>query len=229
MALRRVCLLTCLVLLLPAWSRAAEDLVDQYLSVPGSYVFVRRAPEGAQPDRLVMTVFEDFMCPACYRAATEIFPQLKDKYGAKLEIRFLGFPFVHQESRLAARAYTIAHELGFGDEMQKALFRAHFEQQINIASKEGLAKVADSIGLAPEVLLKQLEEDGGNAELARTLTQADSYQVDGTPTVVFDGWIKVIDVSQANLAQIIDGLLMRKKLAAGAAAKPAGKRRKAAP
>ncbi|HXG22738.1 MAG TPA: DsbA family protein [Methylomirabilota bacterium] len=224
---RSVFLLASLVLLLAAWSRAAEDLMDQYLSIPGSFVFVRRAPEGAQPDRLIMTVFEDFMCPACYRAATEIFPHLKEKYGAKLEIHFLGFPFVHQESRLAARAYVIAHELGYGEEMQQALFRAHFEQQIDIASKEGLAKVADSIGLASEVLLKQLAADGGNAELTRTLAQADSYQVDGTPTIILDGWIKVTDISQANLEQVIDGLLARKK--AAAATKPAGQRRKAAP
>jgi predicted DsbA family dithiol-disulfide isomerase len=203
--------------------------MDEYLSVPGSYVFVRREPEGMQPDRLVMTVFEDFMCPACYQAATELFPSLKNKYGDKLEIRFLAFPFVHQESGLAARAHAVAHELGFGNEMQKALFRAHFEQQIDVASKDGIAKVADSIGLAPEVLLTQLEGDGGKAELERTLTQANSYQVDGTPTIVFDGWIKVTDLSTENLGQIIDGLLARKKPAMGKAAKPASSGRKTAP
>lgn len=201
----------------------AADLMDEYLSVPGSYIFVRRAPEGAQPDRLVMTVFEDFMCPACYRAATDLFPPLKDKYGEKLAIRFLGFPFVHQESRLAARAHAVARELGFGDEMQKALFHAHFEQQIDITSKEGIAKVADSIGLAPELLLTQLENDGGNAELEHTLMQANSYQVDGTPTLVFDGWIKVTDLSTSNIEQIINGLLAKKKLMAGNAEKPVRK------
>lgn len=229
MPFRCVFLLACLVLLPPTWSRAAEDLMDQYLSVPGSYVFVRRTPEGAQPDRLVMTVFEDFMCPACYRAATEVFPQLKDKYGAKLEFRFLGFPFVHEESRLAARAHVIAHELGYGEEMQKALFRSHFEQQLDIGSKEGIAKVADTIGLAPEMLLQQLDGDGGKAELDRIVTQANSYQIDGTPTVILDGWIKVVDVSPENLGKIINGMLEKKKLASGQAAKPAGKGRKAAP
>lgn len=189
--------------------------MDEYLSVPGSYIFVRREPEGMQPDRLVMTVFEDFLCPACYHAATEIFPPLKDKYGEKLEIRFLGFPFVHQESRLAARAHAVAYELGFGNEMQQALFRAHFEQQLDITSKEGLAKVADSIGLAPDLLLKQLADNGGAAEVERTVMQANAYQIDGTPTVILDGWIKVNDVNQGNLEKIIDGLLAKKKLSAG--------------
>lgn len=205
--------------LLPVSPGLAADLMDEYLSVPGSYVFVRRSPEGNQPNRLIMTVFEDFMCPACYQASTDIFPPLKDKYGAQLEIRYLGFPFVHQESGLAARTYIIAQGLGLGEEMQKALFHAHFEQQLDITTKESLAKVADSIGLAPEVLLPQLEGDGGVEELARIQTQADSYQIDGTPTVIFDGWIKVNDVGRENLERIIDGLLERKKRD-GSQAKP---------
>lgn len=228
MTLQRVLLFAWMVSA-PVGYCLAADLMDEYLSVPGSYIFVRRAPEGTQPDRLVMTVFEDFMCPACYRAATDLFPSLKDKYGEKLAIRFLGFPFIHQESRLAARAHAVARELGFGDEMQKALFSAHFEQQIDIASKEGIAKVADSIGLAPELLLTQLENDGGNAELEHTLTQANSYQVDGTPTLIFDGWIKVTDLSTNNLEQIINGLLAKKKLTTGNAEKSARKGSKATP
>lgn len=205
--------------------------MDEYLSVPGSYVFVRRSPEDTQPNRLVMTVFEDFMCPACYRASTDVFPPLKSKYGAQLEIRHFGFPFVHQESGLAARAYIIAQGLGLGDDMQKALFQAHFEQQLDIASKEGLAKVADSIGLAPEVLLTQIDANGGSDELARILTLADSYQIDGTPTIIFDGWIKVNDVNRENLEKIIDGLLARKKSGGGQqkAMQPTPKARKAAP
>lgn len=228
MTLRRVLFLVGLFFI-PAWSRPAADLMDEYLSVPGSYVFVRREPEGIQPDRLVMTVFEDFMCPACYHAVTKLFPPLKEKYGDKLEMRFLAFPFIHQESGLAARAHAVAHELGFGNEMQKALFRAHFEQQIDITSKDGIAKVADSIGLAPEVLLTQLESNGGKVELERTLSQANSYQVDGTPTLVFDGWIKVTDLSRENLEQVIDGLLARKKPTLGKAAKPASSGRKRTP
>ncbi|MBI3245904.1 MAG: DsbA family protein [Deltaproteobacteria bacterium] len=203
--------------------------MDQYLSVPGTYAFVRRAPEGAQPNRIGMTVFEDFMCPACYTASRELFPALKKKYAEQLEVHYLGFPFIHPESRLAARAYAIAHDLGFGEDMQKALFQAHFEQQADVESKEGLAKVADSIGLAPEVLLPQLEGDGGNATLDRILEQANSYQIDGTPTIILDGWIKVTDVSPGNLEKILDGLLDKKKLLTSRSTPAASKARKAAP
>ena len=116
--------------------------MDQYLSLPGSYVFVRREPEGANPQRVLLTLFEDFLCPACYRATTMLVPQLKEKFGERLEIHFVGYPLVHEESRLPARAHAIAQEMGLGEQMQKALFHAHFEEELDTTSKGGLAKVA---------------------------------------------------------------------------------------
>src|SRR5215475_8583625 len=210
MAGPRFLFLSCLVLF-PLWSRAADDVMDQYLSVPGSYLFVRRTPEGATPNRVLMTVFEDFLCPACYRTATEIIPPLKTKYGDRLEIRFVGFPLIHPESRTAARAYAIAQEMGLGKEMQEALFKAHFEDDIDTTSREGLAKVADSIGLAPELLLSRLDSDGGNAEIEHNLAQGNSYHLDAVAGIIFDGWIKVTELSEENLEKIIDGLLDKNK------------------
>lgn len=206
--------------------------MDQYLSIPGTYAFVRRAPEDATSHRVMMTVFEDFLCPSCYAASQEVFPALKQKYGERLEVHYLAFPFIHPESRLAARAYAIAQELGFGEAMQKALFHTHFEQSGDIESKEGLARVADSIGLAPETLLAQLEGDGGNAALDRISAQAEAYRIDGTPTLILDGWIKITDISQSNIEKVLDGVLEKKNLAASPSAqsaRPPTSPRKAAP
>ncbi len=199
------------LLLAPPWSYVAEDLMDLYLSVPGSYTFVRRAPEGAMPNRVLMTIFEDFLCPACYHTATDLIPSLKKKYGDRLEVRFFGYPFIHPQSRLPARAYAIAQEMGLGEQMQQALFRARFEEALDTTSREGLAKVADSIGLAPELFLSRLDSDGGNAEVEHNLIQGNSYHLDAVPGIIFDGWIKATDLSQENLETIIDGLLDKKK------------------
>ena len=184
--------------------------MDQYLTLPGSYAFVRRAPEGAQPDRVLMMVFEDFLCPACYHTASAIIPRLKEKYRGRLEVRFFGYPFVSPESRVPARAYAIAQEMGLGEEMQKALFHAHFEEQLDTTSREGLARVAHSIGLDPELLLTRLEGGEGNAAVERDLAQGSSYYLDAVPGIIFDGWIKVNELSQTNLEKIIDGLIERK-------------------
>jgi len=209
MALRFCFFLACL-LLTPLWSGAAEDLMDQYLSVPGSYAFVRRAPEGTAPGRVVMSVFEDFLCPACYRTATELVPALQAKYGGRLEVRFVAYPFVHPESRLPARAHAIAQEMGLGEPMQKALFHARFEEQLDTASRDGLARVAHSAGLDPELLLSRLDSDGGSAVVERNLAQGDSYHLDAVPGIILDGWIKVQELSQENLETIISGLLDKK-------------------
>ena len=203
-------LFTCL-LLLPSWSSAADDFMDQYVSLPGSYVFVRREPDGAVTDRVRMEVFEDFLCPSCYRFSTEVIPKLKEKYGERLDLRLIGYPLVHEESRLPARAYVIAQEMGLGEQMQKELFYAHFEQQLNTASKDGLAKVAHSIGLDPELLLGRLEKNDGSTEVDRNLALGESYHIDAVPGVVLDGWILVKELSPQNLETILDGLLEKKK------------------
>ena len=101
--------------------------------------------------------------------------------------------------------------MGLGEQMQKELFHAYFEQQLNTANKDGLAKVAHSIGLDPEMLLGRLDKNDGNAEVDRNLALGVSYHIDAVPGVVFDGWILVKEMSPQNLETIITGLLEKKK------------------
>ena len=215
--------------LAPATSLAAEDLMDQYMSMPGSYTFVRRAPEGATVDRVQIMIFEDFLCPACYHTATDLLPSLKEKYGDRLEIRFFAYPFIHPDSRIPARAYAIAQEMGLGEQMQQALFDARFQKEIDTTSREGLAKVADSIGLAPELFLSRLDGDGGTAAVEQNIVRGDSYHLEAVPGIIFDGWIKATELSQDNLEKIITGLLEKKRDAGAKAAKTAHKGGKATP
>lgn len=209
MVIRFLAFLLAFLLSFPAFSFSA-DSVDKYLSLPGSYVFVRREPEGANTKRVLLTMFEDFLCPACYQAATILVPKLQEKYGERLEIRFVGYPLVHEESRLPARAHAIAQEMGLGEKMQKALFTAHFEEELDTTSQGGLAKVAHSIGLDPEMLLSRLDKGDGNTEVEKNLALGQSYHIDAVPGMIFDGWIMAKDLSQDNLETIINGLLERK-------------------
>jgi len=65
--------------------------------------------------------------------------------------------------------------------------------------------VADSIGLAPELLLSRLDSDGGNAEVEHNLAQGNSYHLDAVPGIIFDGWVKVTELSQENLEKSSTG------------------------
>ncbi len=194
----------------PPLSSAADDILDRYLSVPGSYAFVRRTPEDAKPDSVRLTVFEDFLCPACYQTVTQIIPQLQKKYGKRLSVQFFAYPFVHPTSAIPARAYVLAQEFGLRKEIQQALFQVQFEEQLDITSRDGLARVAHRIGLEPELLFARLDNKGGEDEVERIVALGKSYQIDTVPGLILDGWIRVNAVSQTNLEMIIDGIFERK-------------------
>ena len=195
----------------PPQGQPTTDLMDQYLSLSGAFSFVRRAPEEAVSEKIVLTVFEDFLCSHCYAVFSKLIPALKQKYPDMLDIRFRAVPIVHASSQIPARAYAISHELGLSEEMQRALFHARFEEDIDTGSRDGIAHVAHRIGLDPELLLSQLDADGGKAELEATIALGDSYHIEGVPTLIIDGWIRVNDLSPENIEAIIGGLLERKQ------------------
>jgi thiol:disulfide interchange protein DsbA len=198
-----------LVLPLPSW--AAEDLTNRYASMPGSYSFVRRAPEGDKAGKVKMLVFEDFLCPVCYETVTRVIPALQQKYGERLEVTFVGYPFVAQESLVPAQAYALAQEMGVEKEMQRALFRTQFEEQLAIYTREGLARAVSSIGLDPEDFLAKLKAGSASTRVQKDIILAESYYIDALPGIVLDGWIRVNELSRKNLETIIDGLLKRKR------------------
>jgi len=204
-----ICALLLTLSVIPG-SPVYADLMDDYLSLPGSYRFVRRAPEGATENRVLVTVFEDFLCPSCYHMVTELLPKIQKKYQDRLAVQFFAYPLVHAESILPARAHAIAQTMGLGEQMQQALFRAHFEEQIDTTNRSGLARVAHSIGLDPDLLLSRLDKGEGKAEIEKNLTLGQTYRLDAVPSLVFDGWIMAKDLTQENLEKIIDGLLARK-------------------
>lgn len=196
---------------LPQPSHAADDM-DRYLSVPGSYVFVRTAPENIESGRVTLTVFEDFLCTACYFAVSRVVPKLKKKYGKRLKVEFLGFPFVSPQSYIPARAYVLADEFGLKKEMQEALFHVQFEEQLDITQREGLARVADKIGLDPELLLTRLQGPDGEKEVDEIIMKGRSYNLESVPGLILDGWIKVDSVSESNLQTIINGIMKIRKI-----------------
>ena len=141
---------------------------------------------------------------------SQLIPSLQKKYGARLRVEFFGYPIIDPKSSIPARAYVVADEFGLGPEMQQALFQVQFEERLDITSRDGLARVADRIGLDPELLLTRLAGEDGKAEVARSLALGRRYQIDSVPGLVLDGWIRVTTVSQTNLETIIDGILERR-------------------
>ncbi len=189
---------------------AEEDLTDRFLSLPGSFSFVRRAPQGEEAGKVRMVVFEDFLCPVCYRVVTELVPEVQKKYGRRLEVTFIGYPLVAEESVIPAQAYALAREMGLGEEMQRSLFSTHFEEKLPVYTREGLARAVSRLGLDPEDFLEQLRAGKGSERVKEEAALAESYRIDSVPGIVLDGWIRINELSRENLERVIEGLLARK-------------------
>ena len=69
-----------------------------------------------------MEVFFDFHCGHCHQFVTTVLPQLEREIGKALQIQYVGFPVVENQSSLAFELYEAARIEGKGEEMVQALF-----------------------------------------------------------------------------------------------------------
>ncbi len=77
------------------------------------------------------------------------------------------------------------------DRLHRALFRAFFVEGRNIGLREVVLEVAESAGVDRDGLERALEDERYAEELRRVRAEADRYDIDGTPAVLF-GRFKVV-------------------------------------
>src|SRR5659263_402828 len=101
--------------------------------------------------------FLNFGCSHCNDLRKNM-PQLRQKYGAKVEITYIPINFVSlKQSTKSVEAYIIAEQMGKGDEMLDALFDAKFDKGMDILeSTIAIETVAASIGLGSDFNQKLL-------------------------------------------------------------------------
>jgi hypothetical protein len=105
-----------------------EDVLDQYVARFKNVEPVKLDLEGCPdtgPDdaRVTITVFSDFQCPFCRKAA-KVLMDLKEQRGDEVRVVFKHFPLtkIHPESMNAALAAAAAHMQGRFWEMHDELF-----------------------------------------------------------------------------------------------------------
>ena len=162
-------------------------------------------PTTYEPGKVKVTEFLKFDCSHCYDLHKEM-PKLLDKYGDKLKITYV--PIVWQgQSTKSIEAYIIAEQMGKGEEMSNALFRARFEYKMDIMNNvKALEETAASIGLGADFNSKLEVDEAKNAALANQRLM-DKYGVVGTPTIIIDGNIQVNPPNAANLDTVVGSLL----------------------
>ncbi len=167
-----------------------EDVLDQYVARFKQAEAVKLDLEGC-PDtgpedaKVTITVFSDFQCPFCRKAA-KVLMDLKEQRGDDVRIVFKHFPLttIHPEAMNAALAAAAAHQQGQFWQMHDALFA--LEVSIDPAAMEEAAQEA---GLDMERWREDLESPEVLDLVNRDLKQAQDLHIEGTPTIFVDGML----------------------------------------
>lgn len=111
--------------------------------------------------------------------------------GATNMAREVGLNFNLEESIpansfMAHRLIQQAKSKGLGNEIEEALFKAHFEEAKNIDEAVILVQVATSIGMNAEEVQSMLEADAFAYDVKQDEMEARNIGVRGVPFFVFD-------------------------------------------
>ena len=111
--------------------------------------------------------------------------------GATQMAKEVGLNFSLENSVLANsfnahRLIQMAESKGLGDEIEEALFKAHFEDSKNVDDKAVLAEIGASVGLDIEEVREMLISDNFAYEVKQDELEARNIGVRGVPFFVFD-------------------------------------------
>jgi protein-disulfide isomerase len=155
---------------------------------------------GGNPDGDITIVeFMDYRCGYCKRA----FPEVAALVSGDQNIRYIvkEFPILGEQSELAAR-YAIAVQILEGDETYKTIHDTLMEFQGDF-STASLSRMSAAFGLDNDAVFEMM----GSPEVATVINEnralAQSLQISGTPSFVFQDQMLRGYVPLAQMRQII--------------------------
>ncbi|MGO2138816.1 MAG: DsbA family oxidoreductase [Leucobacter sp.] len=87
----------------------------------------------------------------------------------------------HSNTAAAHRVLHLAKEQGIYDEVLARLFKAYFEEGVNVGDPEQIAKVVDEVGLDPDEVRDAFEDEGFGEAVESDITRARMLGVTGVP------------------------------------------------
>lgn len=168
-----------LLILLPAavFAASAPEIKGKYTAVPGKeFKYDGKTVEVME--------FLSFYCGTCYEFEKSI-PAIKGNFPKKLKWKLVPV-YWGNGSPKPGEAYFLAEEAGKGEQMQKALFKAHFVDKKDIGSVEVLESIGAQIGMGFDFSMK-LRSGAKAQEAAKALAMAREYRIEETPTLIIAG------------------------------------------
>lgn len=154
----------------------------------------RRDPDDpmalGDPDApVVMLAYSEFQCPFCGRFARETEPDLVEKYveDGTLRIEWRDFPYLGQESTLAARAGRAAAAQDTFWEFHDALYAEERTPNTGSITRDYLTGLADDLGLDVEQFTTDMDAPEAQEAIDADMQQGTSIGVTGTPAFVING------------------------------------------
>jgi protein-disulfide isomerase len=164
---------------------------------------------GSADAKVTIIEFADFQCPFCKEFFTSVFPELKRQYIDTGKVRFVfqHFPFLGEESIMAAEATACAQEQDRFWPYHDLLYERQEGENQGVFTPDRLKQFAGELGLDRAAFDSCLDSHVTRPQLQEQLQAGQRYGVTGTPTVFVNNQ-KVEGVgSFSDLARIIDQLL----------------------
>lgn len=164
----------------------------------------RRLDKSPSPINIVE--FSDLECPACKQFTEQTLPVLRQRYTNQVSVTFIHFPLrMHRFAPISAKAAECAADQGRFSEFVGSTY-AH-QDSLGLASWSSLARlsgVSDSASFA-----KCLAALAPPALVDSGLAIGKRISVNGTPTVIVNGW-RVTNPTVEEVERVIDDLRARK-------------------
>ncbi|MBK8249882.1 MAG: thioredoxin domain-containing protein [Gemmatimonadetes bacterium] len=170
--------------------------IDNWQALVGS----GRLIKGSTTAPVTILEFADFECPAC----RSFFQELSGGPGGTapdVGVVFQHFPLnYHRFAIPAARASECAHEQGRFTEMHDAIFRS--QDSLGLKTWESYAMDAQVAGM--DEFRNCVSRSGSLPAVDSGLQRGHEVPVEGTPTVILNGWLVNRPPRAAELAALIE-------------------------
>lgn len=165
---------------------AGSDMVDPQ---PGTEYTPIVPPVPVAPGKPEIVEVFNFKCPHCYDLHPHVQAWLKknpDRYQYRSLPVYWG-----RQTDLPLRAAFAADFLGRGPQMKDAIFKAQFDNNLNIENIHEMGFIAEEAGLDVENFKNQLQSFGVSSKVNQALSLQKAFGVNSTPTLVVNGKYQV--------------------------------------
>lgn len=185
----------------PSAAPATQDapVAGQFGGLPASGYVLGRADAPVTID-----LYEDFQCPACRRWGESVFPQLavNELASGKAKLVFHNFPFIGQESMIAARAAHAAARQGQFWDLWHALYANQGPENAGTITTAGITNLAARLGMDAAKFGADMASSGAGMAVDASIADAHRLNVESTPTLIVAGNL-LVGASYPELAAAI--------------------------